>query len=116
MALQVEHAGDVVVLEPEGMLKGGKETDELRNTLNGLVDAGQRKILLDLGKTVHMTSIAIGVVAAIHTSAASHDLCFCVANVNERIRKVWAGVLGLLNPPLRVYATRADALRHLADL
>ena len=116
MALQIERVGDVVVLVPEGMLTGGAETNELRITLHRLVDEGQRKILLDLAKTTHITSTSFGILASVHTSAARHDLHFVICNVNERIRKVWTGVFVLLKPPFELYDTRETALQALATL
>jgi len=116
MSLQVEHLGDVAVVVPEGMLKGGKETDELKDVLRKLIEDRHKKILLDLEKTTYMTSAPIGLVAAIHASAGGGHLAFFVCNVNERIQKVWASILKLLKPPLDLHPTREDALRALAKL
>ncbi len=116
MSLQVERLGDVAVVVPEGMLKGGKETDELKEVLRKLIDDRHKKILLDLAKTTYMTSAPIGLVAAIHASAGSSHVHFFVCNVNERIQKVWASILKLLKPALELHQTREDALRALANL
>ena len=116
MGLQVERVGDVVVVVPEGMLKGGSETDELRKTLRRLVDEGQKKILLDFAKTTHITSIAIGVLASMHASAASHGARLFVCNSNERIRNVWAHIFALLKPTLTLHDTRENALQALTKV
>jgi anti-anti-sigma regulatory factor len=58
MGLHIERVGDIAVVEPRGMLKGGKETDELENGLRKLINDQQAKIVLDLGKTTHMSSPA----------------------------------------------------------
>ena len=115
MSLGVERLGDVVVLVPEGMLKGGKETDELRNELWRLVDAGEKKILLDLARTSYMSSMPFGLLASVHRSALSNDVHLCFCSVNERIQKVWGSILTLVNPPLELYETRADALQALSQ-
>ena len=114
MGLHVERVGDVAVVMPEGMLKGGKETDEVQNVLRRLTYDGQKKILLDLAKTSHMTSLGIGVLAGVHASAASRNLNFCVCNIESRISSVLLQIR-LLNL-LTVYPTRADALKALGDL
>ena len=116
MDLTVERVGDVVVLAPQGMLLGGKETDEFGVALRRFVDDGQKKILLDLGATTFMSSIAFGMVIATHTNAAKHNLHFCVCNVARRIRSVWATIPLLLKPPLEIYESREDALQALAKL
>ena len=114
MGLHVERVGDVAVVVPEGMLKGGKETDEVQNVLRRLTYDGQKKIILDLAKTSHMTSLAIGVLAGVHASAASRHLNFCVCNIESRISNVLLQIR-LLNL-LTVYPTRADALKALDSL
>ena len=73
MALRVERVGEVAVLMPQGMLKGGKETDEVENALRKLIYDDHNKILLDLAGVSHMSSMAIGVLASAHSSAASND-------------------------------------------
>ena len=81
MGLHVERVADVAVLVPEGMLKGGHETDDLEVMLRKLIYDKQKKILLDLGKTNFMSSRAIGVLAAAHTSAVNRDLHLFVCNI-----------------------------------
>ena len=114
MGLHVERVGDVAVVMPEGMLKGGKETDELQNVLRKLIYDRQKKILLDLAKTSHMTSIAIGVLAGVHASAANKGLHFCTCNIESRIHNVLLQIK-ILNI-LTVYPSRQDALKALAAL
>ena len=108
MALRVERVDDVAVLAPEGMLKGGKETDELENALRKLIYDGQKKILLDLRRVSHMTSMAIGVLAAAHSSATTREINFAVCNVEERIESVL--ILVKLANILTVHDTREDGL------
>ena len=108
MSLHVERIGDVAVVVPKGMLKGGKETDELQNVLRKLTYDQHKKILLDLAETTHMTSMAIGVLAGVHASAANKNLYFWVCNIEKRIKSILVQVK-LLNI-LTVYDTREDAL------
>lgn len=112
MAVRTEKIADVFVVLPEGMLKGDKETSQLEHELRRLVQGGQAKILLDLRNTTHLNSIAIGVLAGVHTSAANRGLRFAVCNVERRIQNVLT-ILKLVNV-LNVYDTREDALAALA--
>lgn len=109
MAIRTEKVGDVFVIVPEGMLKGDKETNQLESELRRLVQGGQTKILLDLRNTTHLNSIAIGVLAGVHTSASTRGLHFAVCNVERRIQNVLT-ILKLVNV-LNVYDTREDALK-----
>ena len=108
MGLHIERVGDIAVVEPHGMLKGGKETDELENGLRKLINDQQAKIVLDLGKTTHMSSPAIGILASIHTSAVNRGLKVHVCNVERRIDHTLTIVK--LVRVLNVFDTRADAI------
>jgi anti-anti-sigma factor len=112
MAIRTDKVGDVVIVMPDGMLKGDKETQQLEHELRRLLELPQPKILLDLRNTTHMNSIAIGVVAGIHTSASNRGASFCVCNVERRITNVLT-ILKLVNV-LSVFDTREDALAALA--
>jgi anti-anti-sigma factor len=111
MALRTEKLGDVVAVLPEGMLKGDKETNQLENELRRLIDGGQKKVVLDLRNTTHLNSIAIGVIAGVHTSAARRGVSFYVCNIERRIQNVLT-ILKLINV-LNVVDTREEALAAL---
>lgn len=112
MAVMTEKIGDVVVVIPEGMLKGDTETDLLQYELLRQLNGGQKKILLDLRNTTHLNSIAIGILARIHTSAATREAHFHVCNVERRIENMLT-IVRLVHV-LNVHATRDDALKVLA--
>jgi anti-anti-sigma factor len=114
MALRTEKVGDVVVVLPEGRLWGDKETTQLESELRRLMQANQKKILLDLRHVSAMNSVAIGVLAGVHASAASRNLAFFVCNIERRIHNVLT-ILKLINV-LHVYDTREEALEALARL
>jgi len=111
MALNVERVGDVAVLMPRGMLKGGKETDEVENALRKLIYDDQQRILLDLAHVSHMSSMAIGVLASAHASAAKRKVHLAVCNAEQRIESVL--VLVKLTNILNLYDTREAALEAL---
>ena len=112
MAVMTEKIGDVVVVIPEGMLKGDKETDQLQSELLRQLQGGQKKILLDLRNTTYLNSIAIGILARIHTRAATSGAHFYVCNVERRIENMLT-IVRLVNV-LNVHAKREDALQALA--
>jgi anti-anti-sigma factor len=112
MAVLTERAGDVVVVIPEGMLRGDKETDQLQYELLRQLEGGQKKILLDLKNTTHLNSMAIGILARIHASAVNRGARFSVCNVEKRIQNMLT-IVRLVNV-LDVHGTREDALKALA--
>ncbi|MFQ5600224.1 MAG: STAS domain-containing protein [Candidatus Krumholzibacteriia bacterium] len=113
MGLHIERVGEVAVVVPKGMLRGGKETDELETTLRKLVYDGHKRILLDLQKTSFMSSTAIGLLAGVHTSATNRGLAFYVCNIDRRIEDILT-VIKLVQV-LNVFDTRDEALQALAQ-
>jgi anti-anti-sigma factor len=114
MAVRTERIGDVGVIVPKGMLTGGRETTEVETILRDLVQAEHKKILLDLGETSHLASVAIGMLVGVHTSAAHRGLHFAVCNLERRIENVLI-ILKIANV-LNVYDTRDEALQAFAAL
>lgn len=123
MSLHIERVQDVVVLVPEGMLKGSTATGELEATLRGLAEERHAKILLDLAKTTFMSSDAIGVLTHFHSLASDLGLHFfvCLGSGGAGTRPAPRGAGRLLHTiepvsALRVRRTRDEALRELATL
>lgn len=112
MAYLTEKFGDVVVVIPEGMLKGDSETTRVESELRRHLQGGQVKILLDLRKTTHLNSLAIGMIAGVHTSAVNRGARFAVCNIERRIHDTLT-VVRLVNV-LEVHDTREQALAALA--
>jgi anti-anti-sigma factor len=52
---------DVAILEPIGKLMGGADVGELDEALHALLEKGQKKVTIDLGKTpwIYSSSISI---------------------------------------------------------
>ena len=113
MAFLTEKFGDVVVVIPEGMLKGDNETTQLESELRRLIQS-QRKVVLDLRNTSHLNSVAIGMLAGIHTSAANRGTQFCVCNVEKRIHNMLV-IVRLVNV-LSVYESREEAIAALGKM
>jgi len=113
MGVHVEREGDVAIVMPKGMLRGGKETEELERDLRKLVYDDQQKILLDLGNTASMSSTAIGVLASVHVSATNRGLQLHVCNIERRIQHVLTIVK--LTLVLNCFDTRQEALAAFHD-
>jgi anti-anti-sigma factor len=114
MAYRSEKIGDVVVAVPEGMLTGGRETDQIESDFRRHLQANEKKLLLDLRSTTHLASVAIGMLVGIHTSCINREAYFAVCNIERKITNVLT-ILKLVNV-LHVYDTREDALAAMAKL
>lgn len=81
--------GNVVILEPKGSLIGGNETDELKSTINSLLDQGKIKLIVDLADVTYLNSSAIGVLTVAHSSFAARNGKMILCNVNKNITNVF---------------------------
>ena len=61
MGLHVQVRDGVTILTPRGELWGGAETDELESKIQELARTDNGKLLVNLGKTTYMSSLAINV-------------------------------------------------------
>jgi len=109
MSLEVRTVGDVTILTPKGMLLGGKETDELQGKIRELTEAGNKKLLIDLGKTTFMNSVYLGVLIGGHTSYAKRGAKMKLCAVDKKIQNIF--VVTKLSLVFEVYDTEKDALK-----
>jgi len=106
--LKIRHIDDVAVITPHGYLMGGDETDELARTIDDLVAAGNRKLLIDLIDTVHLNSNALGVVTKAHSRYQEAGGQVRLCHLTDRIEN--ALVITRLSLVLDVSDTEMDAL------
>lgn len=108
MSLEVRTSGDVTILSPKGMLLGGKETDELQGKIKELSEAGNRKLLINLGQTTFMNSVSLGVLIQGHSNYAKRDAHMKLCAVDKKIQNIF--VVTKLSLVFDVYDTEAQAL------
>lgn len=108
MSLDVRTAGDVTILSPKGMLLGGKETDELQAKIKELAEAGNRKLLINLGQTTFMNSVSLGVLIAGHDKYSKRDAKLKLCAVDKKIQSIF--VVTKLSLVFEVFDEEAEAL------
>ena len=86
MKANVRHIGHVAVVDLSGKITIGEGDVVLREKVQGLLDGGQKAILLNLEKVSYMDSAGIGELVACYKRAKEND-----------------GVVKLLNPSGKVY-------------
>ena len=89
MSLDVRTSSDVTVLTPKGMLLGGKETDELQGKIKELVEAGNKKLLINLGQTTFLNSVSLGVLIGAHSSYAKRGAEMKLCAVDKKIQNIF---------------------------
>ena len=109
MSLEVRTAGDVTILAPKGMLLGGKETDELQSKIKELSEAGNRKLLINLGQTTFMNSVSLGVLIAGHSNYAKRSAQLKLASVDKKIQNIF--VVTKLSLVFETYESEEEAIQ-----
>ncbi len=111
MRFDREYDGDVVILSPKSNLWGGDETEELAREIECQVDAGCRKLVIDLSRTANMATRAIAMFKGAYDriEAAGAEWAFC--NVDRKIEHPL--VVMQLVRFFNVCETREEALSFL---
>ncbi len=109
MALDVRTVSEVTVLTPKGMLLGGKETDELQSKIKELAEAGNKKLLINLGQTTFMNSVSLGVLIAGHSTYAKREGKMKLCAVDKKIQNIF--VVTKLSLVFDVYDEYEEALK-----
>jgi len=89
MSLDASEHDGVVVLTPHGMLLGGKETDELQIKIKELDSAGNEKLVIDLGKTAHVSSLGLAVLFRAHASYMTRGARVKICCIDKKIKQVF---------------------------
>ena len=111
MPLERELRGDVHVLVPRKDLLGGKETQELQKAIEEIVEAGSPRIVVDLGKISHMTSVGLGVLVGAHTRCIRREGWLRIARVGRRIKDLF--LVTKLTLVLDTYDSIEDAVAQV---
>ena len=88
MKIRQRDIDDVVVLDVNGKIMGGPDSDVFKQTIQALIDAGKRKVLVNLEGVNWINSTGLGILIAgfsdMHKSGGKLKL----VNVSERIESL----------------------------
>jgi anti-anti-sigma factor len=108
MRVHVERHPHAVVVQPEGRFYGGHETKELETKIGALVTEGHACLIVDLARTQHLNSVAIGVLVGAHIRAQRRGTEVRVCNADRGIHHTLI-VLKLVNE-MNVFDTLQQAI------
>jgi anti-sigma B factor antagonist len=86
MKINERTVGDVTVLDLEGKLLIGEGDELLREKINGLVEGGTTKILLNLGEVPYMDSAGLGEVVRCYTTVSRKNGKLKLVNLTKRLQ------------------------------
>lgn len=97
------------LIEAQGSLIGGEETDEVRRAVAGFVDRSYDRLIIDLSGVNYLNSTAIGVLVGAHTSYSRKNWQIKLCGVNKNIDSIF--VITKLSLVFDVHDTRASAMK-----
>ena len=90
MALKMldKEVGDVTVVEIEGRIVLGEESNAFREQVKNLLAAGKKKIVLNLAQVGYIDSAGLGTLVATFHSARSQGAVLKLANLGSKFKEV----------------------------
>ncbi|MEP6569764.1 MAG: STAS domain-containing protein [Acidobacteriota bacterium] len=106
--IKKRQAGDVTILDFSGAVRMGDGAVVLRNAIRGLIDQGNKKILLNLASVKNLDSSGIGELIANYTTMSRDGGQLKLLNLTEKIRDLL--VITKLLTVFDAYDDEAEAL------
>lgn len=78
----------ITVLDIEGRIVLGEESNSFRERVKGLLAAGKRKIVLNMSNVSYIDSAGLGTLVATFHSARSQGATLKLANLGSKFREV----------------------------
>ena len=108
MLLTIHEAEDVTVLVPEGRIMLGAGDGVIREAVYEALQAGVRKLVIDLGLVTFMDSFGVGELIDSYTTATRQGGILKLCTVSPRVTSILQ--ITKLNTIFEVYKNEAEAL------
>jgi anti-sigma B factor antagonist len=88
MQLTDREQDGVVILQPKGKIMGGPDASLLHDKLHEVIEAGNKKVVIDLSKVDWMNSTGLGILISSYTTLRNNDGQLKLANVTDKIQSL----------------------------
>src|SRR4030095_3557249 len=105
--------GKIVVLHLKGNFVGGDETDELQETIKRLAEAGNLKLVIDLGEVSYLNSSALGVLISAHANFTKRGGKIKLCQLNKNIENLF--VITKLSLIFDTYPSEMEAVARFSE-
>ena len=102
----------IAVLWLEGRIVLGEETIVLREKVKSLIDAGNKKLILNMNNVTLIDSCGLGMLVAAHTSAKSRGASMRLCDLGTKFHELLQ--ITKLLTIFEVSNTEADAIRSFS--
>jgi len=101
----------IKVIKPHGKIVSGPKVMKLKETINKLIEKGDKELILDLDRVPFMDSTGLGVLIAAYTSLQKEDGKLKLVHVDKRIKDLLTitKLLSLFD----CYDSEADAVKNI---
>ncbi len=110
MTIDMRKVKDVTVLDIHGKITIGEGSAEIRNTVRDLLQAGQKKILLNLGDVSYVDSSGIGELVSSYTTVTNQGGQLKLLNLTKKLRELLA-----ITKLLTVFESHDDEAEAIAS-
>jgi anti-sigma B factor antagonist len=90
MQIDERKVGDVTILDMKGKMTLGDGDEMLRAKVNAIIQAGAKKILLNLGDVPYIDSAGLGEVVRTYTTVSRQGGVLKLLNLTKRIKDLLA--------------------------
>ncbi|MFZ0039310.1 MAG: STAS domain-containing protein [Candidatus Acidiferrales bacterium] len=108
LKIAVRDVGEVKILELDGRLVLGEDSKSFRERIKMLLQAGEKKIILNLSNLSYIDSSGIAMLVASCQTARSHGVRLKLANVGPKINEVMT--MTKLTPVFDIFDSEAAAI------
>ena len=90
MALKITNreVNNVSILQLEGRIVLGEESNSLREHVKSLLAAGKKNIVLNMDNVTYIDSAGLGALVAAHHSAKNQDASLRLSNLGSKFQEV----------------------------
>ena len=101
--------GGILILDLEGQIDGGPESEKIQEIIKSNIEGGQRKFLLNLREVKWLTSLGAGVLIASYASAKREEAALKLLSVSDRVGVVLK-TCGLIPEVFETFEDEAEAV------
>jgi anti-sigma B factor antagonist len=109
MQIDERKVGDVTILDLKGKMTLGDGDELLRGKINSLLQAGQKKLVLNLGDVPYIDSAGLGEVVRTYTTVSRQGGALKLLNLTKRIQDLLA--ITKLLTVFETFDTEAEAVK-----
>ena len=104
--------GDVVVISLSGQLMGGPDAEAVRQLIRENLDAGRKKLVIDIGDISWVNSTGLGILIASHVTVSNAGGTLKLCRVSHRISQIF--MVTKLHTVFETFDTVEQALESFA--